>query len=352
MSVFDVEALLAEVSPDNPSGENLEYDPSFGEMERAAEGKQEQQMGDTIVEAEEGDWREVKKMALELLSRTKDVRVCVFLAAASLRIDGLEGFRDSLAILLGIVQRYWETFYPQLDADDDDDPTMRINALATVCDQQIMIRGVSQVALVKSTVLGVFSYQDVQNSLTAKNSDEEGESSSSAMDGINAAFLDCDLQELQNTNSLVGECSEIIVSLQNDLNNQLGAGSAPNFEKIGNLLNGISRVVGEKLTLRGVSDVPEELPSVEGPDENQVTENVVRRSDEVESREDVIRAIEKICNYYERSEPSSPIPLLLERAKRLASKSFLEIIRDLAPDGVSQAESIGGVSVDGGEEEY
>ena len=60
--------------------------------------------------------------------------------------------------------------------------------------------------------------------------------------------------------------------------------------------------------------------------------------------EDAIRMIDKVCDYFERHEPSSPVPLLLNRAKRLISKDFLEILRDLTPDGVLQAESIGGVT--------
>jgi type VI secretion system protein ImpA len=60
----------------------------------------------------------------------------------------------------------------------------------------------------------------------------------------------------------------------------------------------------------------------------------------------VIRALDKICDYYKRYEPSSPVPLFLNRAKRLASKSFLEILRDLTPDALNQALAIGGI-VDG-----
>jgi type VI secretion system protein ImpA len=33
----------------------------------------------------------------------------------------------------------------------------------------------------------------------------------------------------------------------------------------------------------------------------------------------------------------------MQRAKRLVSKNFIDILRDLAPDGVSQAENVGGV---------
>jgi type VI secretion system protein ImpA len=53
-----------------------------------------------------------------------------------------------------------------------------------------------------------------------------------------------------------------------------------------------------------------------------------------------LRLLDLACQYYRRHEPSSPLPLLVERAQRLAEKNFLDILRDLAPDGVMQAQTI------------
>jgi type VI secretion system protein ImpA len=63
---------------------------------------------------------------------------------------------------------------------------------------------------------------------------------------------------------------------------------------------------------------------------------------EINSREDVIRVLDKIVSYYERAEPSSPIPLLIKRSKRLVSASFLDIVRDIASDGLAQVENLRG----------
>jgi type VI secretion system protein ImpA len=63
---------------------------------------------------------------------------------------------------------------------------------------------------------------------------------------------------------------------------------------------------------------------------------------EVRTRDDVIQAIDRICEYYEKFEPSSPLPLLLGRARRLVTASFMQIIQDLTPDAIQQAEQIGG----------
>jgi len=63
---------------------------------------------------------------------------------------------------------------------------------------------------------------------------------------------------------------------------------------------------------------------------------------EIRSPEDVIRVLDKIVDYYRRAEPSSPVPLLVNRAKKLVRKSFMEIIQDLTPESVRQIEVISG----------
>ena len=48
----------------------------------------------------------------------------------------------------------------------------------------------------------------------------------------------------------------------------------------------------------------------------------------INSRNDVIQAIDRICDYYAMHEPSSPVPLLLRRAQGMVAKSFYEILED------------------------
>jgi type VI secretion system protein ImpA len=63
-----------------------------------------------------------------------------------------------------------------------------------------------------------------------------------------------------------------------------------------------------------------------------------------------VRLLDESIRWLRAHEPSSPVPLLLERAKRLMAKDFLEILQDLAGDSVAQAEKIlapeGGASAD------
>jgi type VI secretion system protein ImpA len=63
----------------------------------------------------------------------------------------------------------------------------------------------------------------------------------------------------------------------------------------------------------------------------------------IKSRDDAIRALDAIADFFRRTEPSSPIPLIVERAKRLVSKDFLEVLADVAPEALTQARAAGGL---------
>src|SRR5690242_14397150 len=103
MGAIDQSRVLQPVDPDKPCGGNLEYDPDFLALQQAAQGRPEREMGNEVIPAEEPNWKEVKRLSLQLLGRTKDLRVAVLLCRALLHTDGLAGFREGLEALKGLV---------------------------------------------------------------------------------------------------------------------------------------------------------------------------------------------------------------------------------------------------------
>ena len=63
----------------------------------------------------------------------------------------------------------------------------------------------------------------------------------------------------------------------------------------------------------------------------------------IQSREDARRALDRVCEYLERHEPSNPASLFARRAQRLLSMQFLDIMRELSPDSISHLEMLTGV---------
>ncbi len=140
---LEIKRFLADVAPDNACGDDLQYDPAFIALEQAIKGKPEQQMGDTIQEAEPPNWKEVRKNAEELLLRSKDLRVLISLLRALIATDGLSGFSSGLSLIKELVEQQWDGIHPQLDPDDDNDPTERVNILMSLCDQETILASVA-----------------------------------------------------------------------------------------------------------------------------------------------------------------------------------------------------------------
>jgi type VI secretion system protein ImpA len=63
----------------------------------------------------------------------------------------------------------------------------------------------------------------------------------------------------------------------------------------------------------------------------------------VDSRQDAIRAIDLVCAYLERSEPTNPAQLFLRRAGRVIDKNFMQLVDELAPDSLKDVARIMGV---------
>src|SRR6516164_4044729 len=107
MSPLDA-VTLPDLSDEAPAGENLELDPEFDALERAAQGKPETQYGDTITPATPPDWRETESIALALLHRTRDLRVMTHFAVARLHISGVPGFAEVLSLIRWQLENRWQ----------------------------------------------------------------------------------------------------------------------------------------------------------------------------------------------------------------------------------------------------
>lgn len=339
MSTIDVGLLLQEVSSDSPSGTDLKLDPKFRDLELAATPKPEQRMGNSVKPAQEPDWLDVKDRALELLRRTKDLRVAVQLTRSLLRTEGAAGLSQGIALVAGLLERYWDTVYPQLDPEDGNDPTFRLNSLANLAGWDGMVRAVREIPLVSSRVLGSFSLRDIEiaNGTIPAPADAEGELPDQAT--IGAAFTEADAGELKATADGIRGALDGVTKILDIVNDKVGSAGSLDLSRLTSTLKSVDSILTEQLARRG--------PAGAGSEASAGTGAVAARgagvSGEISSRDDVIRLLDKACEYFKRHEPSSPVPLLLERAKKLVTKNFLEIVKDMAPGGLSEVKSIGGI---------
>ncbi|MDO9235263.1 MAG: type VI secretion system protein TssA [Aquabacterium sp.] len=336
MAVIDVDALLAPLAQGDPCGPDLEYDSAFLALEEAARGKAEQQFGDTIIAAEEPDWRKVQSLSQALAMRTRDLRVAVHLLRASTRLQGLAAAAEGLRLIEGLLSQHWDHVHPLLDADDHNDPTMRLNALAPLVDGAAFLADVRKAPLLAGR--GGITGRECE--LASGKVVPHGGEAVIPMAGIAQAMRDAEAQQAGLAVSLLSLVDT--VNAIDKIITDRASTSGPEFRPLRMLLQTIvdaaSQVADGGASHAVADDAPHGTASA--------VVGVSAPAGAIRSREDAIAAIDKVCQWLELNEPSNPAPLLIRRGQRLMSKNFLDIIRDLVPDGIDQIAKLAGVPAD------
>ncbi|NDL64390.1 type VI secretion system protein TssA [Acerihabitans arboris] len=326
---MNINDLLTPVTADAPCGENLEYDLSFMQMIQLARGKAEQQFGDTLIPAQEPDWRQVEKHALDLLACSKDLRVMLLLAQAWTALRGLAGYADGVMLIGEALGRYWQPLLPPLALEGEADPLMRINLLRELGDS---------FDLAKLLRRSPFA-RDAGQSLTFADA-------VAALDGLGtvatgypggparmAAAIQRGLAAHARHIPLIGSALERLFCL---LREHLGETALPDMP-------------GQLAALRTLSRALATMPPPDLPEPSPVPVRAVStdpaaaqpsswREGGILTRDDAYRALEQVKIYFTQYESSHPAPLMIARIQGLMSQDFMAIVGNLAPEAVSQLE--------------
>jgi type VI secretion system protein ImpA len=342
--MINAEELLKPISDEKPCGEDLSYDPGIQELETLMKGKPETQFS----AAEEPDWKALRDRSLELWERSKDLRVATILSLAALKMDGVPAFRESLALVKGMLENYWDTFYPLLDPADNNDPTQRVNLIAAMAtpvatygDPMRMLERLRQAPLADSRQLGRFGLSDIANSETGT-AGTDGQPAISA-DQIAAAFRDTSPEAIQQLNQAVSDSIQLIKDIDTILTDKVGNDKAPDLSELPKQLKEIQKRLAPYAGTESSGDgAPVDGADGEGAAPGAGPAAAKGISGEIQSRQDVIKMLDKICQYYQRHEPSSPVPFILQRAQRWAEMDFMAIITDLTPDALGEIQKVTG----------
>jgi type VI secretion system protein ImpA len=328
---------LQDIDPEQVCGDDLQYDPDFIALDQAIKGKPEQQVGGTIQEAEPPNWREIKKSSEALLARTIDLRILIFYCRALIATEGYVGLQQGLELIKTLVEHRWSSIHPQLDPDDDNDPTERVNILMSLCDYDTLLRPLAQVPLIESKLMGKFNFRDISiaaGKTTATKTEKVIEQSS-----IDAAVQDSDADMLIQMLTSLTASLEYLNQLENFVTDQVGVSDAPSFAELRTFLKEARAFVVDWHDTKGINQSVAESEQAQANSDSDVSVVTSTKSvsGTINNNQDVLKALTLVCDYYKKHEPSSPIPLFLERGMRLVGKSFMEVLEDIAPNGVDQA---------------
>lgn len=340
---------LPEPSEDPPAGPNLEHDLAFGEMERAAHGKPEGHYGNTVEPAVPPDWHEAAALAEALLGRTRDLRAMAILATARLHTQGLPAYAAVVALVRHHLETMWEQVHPRLDPEDGNDRMERASVVSQLGHPGQVLRPLRDLPLASLGRGRPVTLRDIavlNGSMAAEPGREK-----LTEPAIRDAFAKTDPAALISLRSAVeglpGDIAAIAAFFPD-----MPEAARSNLDALAKIGRDIQKelVRHEALNAEAPEAEPEQdEPAAEAGAPSHATRpsrgfSSIQSIAAINSRDDALHALELAAAYFRSNEPSSPLPLLIDRARRLAPLPFLEILRDLAPDGLLQAQTIAGTT--------
>ncbi|HEV7137952.1 MAG TPA: type VI secretion system protein TssA [Steroidobacteraceae bacterium] len=328
----EVSTLVMPITEDRPCGEDLDetqplvlagFDSYrlFGQMAPWPKDKQP-------------DWREIRDRSLEVLAQSRDLRVLAHLAAAALHTEGLGAFGQTLATAKAWLSTWWDQAYPRID----EDAILRRNALNCLADRVAVADGLRRAPLLVHRQLGTYSIRDIeiaQGHLTP--APDEPPRDASQLAALLAAI---ETDSLQVIAGQVTAAIESFRAIEATMRDHGGSEAVPDFSGPLQLLSRTKILLDGQLATRVPADLAD---AAAGASADGGRAAVARAAGAIGTRDEALRTLDAVAAFFRKTEPSSPIPLFIERAKRLVGKDFLAVLEDVIPDSVAQAKSVGGV---------
>lgn len=336
-SIFDP-AILADTLADGTAcGPDLEYTPRFAVFFDLAVGRPEQQLGDSTMPAQEPDWCNVLKAGMALLGETRDLRIAAAVVLAATHVHGISGLCQGLHLVAELLSRFWAPIHPGLSFDGEHDPLPRSNAVAALADPNGLIRALRQATLMESRI-GIITVDDAETVLRGLPLPIGAKVSS--LDQL-ARIIDAERHGNAARFAAIGEATNILEQLETHWRSRLEAEYCPNLSRLHDILARLKRAIGSASGKVSAQAPPEtSLPLSAAP-----AGSALRTApDNISSRAEAFRVLALTRRYFEEHEPSHPAPLLIRRIERLADLDFVEIMAELAPEGMAQLKQLAGSS--------
>lgn len=169
---LDVDALLAPISPERPSGVDLRYDGFYDQIKEARRADDQLVQGEWRTDIKTSDWRQVARLCGQALSgQSKDLQIAVWLLEAWVYLHGFAGLGAGLDLIGRLMRAFWPTLYPAMEGDDIE---YRIGPLTLLNEKLPTV--VLQVPLcdpVQTRGYGYFQWEESQQVGGGQNLDKE-----------------------------------------------------------------------------------------------------------------------------------------------------------------------------------
>ena len=333
---LEIEPLLSPISSDQPCGQDLSFSNEFHTIKIAkTQDDPLLDQGDWLAEPKQADWHFVEQKSIELLTgKSKDLRLLGWLLEAWSNLYGFEGTAKALELMHRTLNEYWTQLHPEIEEEDLD---QRLGLLQGSINHLIPL--IKQVAIVN---VPAFSLSDYEALLRQKNhllkqveSYTDDANSSQILEQFELSLFNTSksfqYQNYQHFSAILAEWS----ILKSVLDTLMGL-DAPSFAAIDTQLENIHTSL-KKLYKTDVFTQPvmatqtsessaaatitTQALSFTQHKEQEIDMNTVHPSkgfqvqpqNHLANREQAMRVLQEISDYFQANEPHSPVSYMLQK---------------------------------------
>lgn len=348
---IDFEVLLTPIAGDNPAGEPMQYSGLYDEIREARRADDTSvSYGEWQTELKVADFRKVVELAISALStQTKDLQIAVWLTEALTGQYGFAGFRDGLQLIRRLEEDFWDTLYPEIDEGDME---ARANAIDWMNTQKGLTLSLKKIPITAGEGFNFINWEestrfDIPEDIDSLSFEEKekfkalkaqaetenrktGEQWRRAKNQTNRAFC-------ETLNLTLQECFTALNELDRVNEEKFDRNQVPGVNDLKKTLNSISTVVSKLVEEKRIEepdaiDISEELTEVSEDGEVVVKKGPAVATGAIQSRQDALKRLADVADYFRKNEPHSPVAYIIQRAVKWGNMPLEVWLQDVIKD--------------------
>jgi type VI secretion system protein ImpA len=313
MLTFD--ELLAPISDSHPCGEDLAFSSELDAIAKARQADDPSiEQGAWVTALKEADWKFVAAGCAKLINtRSKDLRLAVWLAEASAKTSGLRGLGDSLLVVAALCERYWDDVYP---LPDEGGYEQRIGNLCWIAARAPHLA--REMALTEGAG---FSMIDFEFARSRPAGEGEGQDLEGARRRTSRSFYQALLEDSAHCVAAIGELERVV-------DERLGA-DGPGFTAAKAALQDVIHFVTPFAREAGVApegNALEEAATLAAPVQGAVA------GGPLQTRAQALAQLRAVAEFFRRTEPHSPVAYLADKAANWGEQPLHVWLRGVVKD--------------------
>ena len=345
----DLETLLAPLAEGDGAGEDLrnDYTPAspYQRLRDArgaarAEERARDSEGETDAGPAEG-WRDVIRIGTDVLAtKSKDFEVAAWLTEGLVRHHGLTGLGAGAKLITGLCEQYWDNGFPMPQEDGLEDRNSAIGGLAGAGVDGTVMQPLRRLTLFRRTDgsgLGVYQWDQAEETEGIANEERKQARRDAGVPELATLQAEARLDRpyLTGTARAAAAALEAWKSMDAALEARFGS-DAPSTRNVTVVLDRIIEVARGLGAVEANADEETGVEAAGTPGETGTAASAATAAGSapgaLRTREDALRELGRVADFFRRTEPHSPLAYTLEEAVRRGRLSLPELLAEILPD--------------------